>query len=192
VLGSGVDRPWPAVPLTDAICERGLLLSEFHPGEAPRPHHFPLRNRVISGLARGVLVIEAAHASGSLITARWAVDQGRSVWALPGRVDQPMSRGTHRLIREGALLVESPDEIIEELFGARPSVDGEAAAPARVPDPPSVSAVLETLRGETSTVDEIVQRSGKEVSEVLVALIELELSGRVVRAPGGVYRLVVS
>lgn len=115
VLGSGVDRPWPTGPLCDAVARRGLLLSEFHPGESPRPHHFPLRNRVISGLSVGVLVVEAAHASGSLITARWAVDQGRLVWALPGRVDHPMSRGSHRLLREGACLVESPDEILQEL-----------------------------------------------------------------------------
>jgi DNA processing protein len=146
---------------------------------------------VISGLARGVLVIEAAHASGSLITARWAADQGRAVWALPGRVDHPMSRGTHRLIREGAMLVESPDEILEELFGVRPVSEGESVTRVRMPESPAANAVLDALRGESSTVDEIVQRSAKSVSDVLVALIELELSGRVVRAPGGVYRVAV-
>jgi DNA processing protein len=179
--------------LTDELAERGLLVSEFHPGEGPRPHHFPLRNRVISGLCVGVLVIEAAHASGSLITAHWAADQGRSVWALPGRVDQPMSRGTHRLIREGAQLVESPEEILAEIL---PKAAG--ASSARAGDPaqgrPALSAtaerILVSLRGETYSADEIAARLDLESPEVLVALVELEMEDRVVRAPGGVYRLL--
>ncbi len=193
VLGSGVDRPWPTGALTDDIAEHGLLLSEFHPGEGPRPHHFPLRNRVISGLCTGVLVVEAAHASGSLITAHWAADQGRSVWALPGRVDQPMSRGTHRLIREGAQLVESPDEILAEILPkGSDSTGARAGDPAHREKTLSAEAerVLVSLRGETYSADEIAARLDMEARDVLVALVELEMEDRVVRAPGGVYRLV--
>jgi DNA processing protein len=192
VLGSGVDAPWPKGALTDEIAERGLLLSEFHPGEGPRPHHFPLRNRVISGLCVGVLVVEAAHASGSLITAHWAADQGRSVWALPGRVDQPMSRGTHRLIREGAQLVESPEEILAEIF-PRSAGKGTTRAgdPLQSRPAPSEAAqrVLAALQGETYSADELAARLDLDARDVLVALVELEIEDLVVRAPGGVYRL---
>jgi DNA processing protein len=189
VLGSGVDRPWPGGAMAEAVARDGLLLSEFHPGEPPRPHHFPLRNRVISGLSAGVLVVEAAHASGSLITARWAADQGRNVYALPGRVDHPMSRGTHRLLREGATLVESPEEILHDLLG-------EAHAPGSAEDSSRAAVLtdgakrlLQELRGETLTSDELARRSSRDLPNVLVDLVELEMSGLVVRAPGGAYRL---
>jgi DNA processing protein len=187
VLGCGVDRPWPAGELADALVGRGLLLSEFEPGEPPRPHHFPLRNRVISGLCSGVLVVEAAQASGSLITARWAADQGRSVWALPGRVDHPMSRGTHRLIREGASLVESPEEILAEM-----GLDSAKGAPNATPNPVGESglAILAALRGETLTAEELTSRLSRPLTTVLVALVELEMAGHVARTPGGLYRLV--
>jgi DNA processing protein len=181
VLGSGVDVPWPQVPLADELAVRGLLVSEFPPGQGPRPHHFPLRNRIISGLSEAVVVIEAAGASGSLITARWAADQGRSVFALPGRVDHPMSRGAHRLLREGAGLLESPEELIGELLGD--STRERTVAP--VPEGPLLSALI----GETLSVDELAQRLGRGVSELLVELVTHELNGRVVRAPGGLYRL---
>jgi DNA processing protein len=193
VLGSGVERPWPTGALTDEIAERGLLMSEFHPGEGPRPHHFPLRNRVISGLCVGVLVIEAAHASGSLITAHWAADQGRSVWALPGRVDQPMSRGTHRLIREGAQLVESPEEILTEILPKSAGAEGARAGDSAQGRPALSAAaerILVSLRGETYSADELAARLDLQAAEVLVALVELEMEDRVVRAPGGVYRLL--
>ena len=182
VLGSGVSAPWPQVALTDRIATRGLLVSEFEPEEGPRRHHFPLRNRVISGLCDAVLVVEAAEASGSLITARWAVDQGREVFALPGRVDHPMSRGTHRLIREGARLVESPEELLGELY---PSLQAPRPERAAVADGPLESA----LRGETLSADELAERLKRPVRSVLVELVALEVSGRVVRAPGGLYRL---
>ncbi len=123
VLGSGLSRPWPSTPLIGEIERQGLLLSEFEPEQPPRPHHFPLRNRIISGLSDAVVVIEAAEASGSLITARWAADQGRDVFALPGRIDHPMSRGTHKLLREGALLVESPEELLGELYPEAPAAE---------------------------------------------------------------------
>ncbi len=180
VLGSGIDRPWPTGPLVDELAERGLLVSEFPPGQTPRPHHFPLRNRIISGLADAVVVIEAAAASGSLITAQWALDQGRGVLALPGRVDHPMSRGTHRLLREGALLVESPEELLAEVYGGpRP--------PSRAPRATEAPCVV-ALRGETLTADELAAQLGREVKEVLVDLVKLELAGELVRCPGGLWR----
>jgi DNA processing protein len=188
VLGSGVDRPWPAGPLTDRMLAEGLLLSEHAPGEPPRRHHFPLRNRLISGLCRLVLVVEAAEASGSLITARWAADQGRIVCALPGRVDHPMARGCHRLIREGAQLVEDPEELLAEL-GFESTTGASPSSTASAPLAPGAQAMLELLRGETLTPDDLAERSRRPLADVLATLVELELAGRVVRGPGALYRL---
>jgi len=193
VLGSGVDRPWPVGPLAGRLARQGLLVSELRPGTPPRRHHFPLRNRLISGLARGVLVVEAARASGSLITARWAVDQGRSVWALPGRVDHPMAAGCHRLLREGATLIETAEEILAELGlgppaperpcpGSGAAAHGEASSSLR-------ERLVGALRGETWTPDELAERLDAGLPEVLAALVGLELDGRAVRGPGGLYRL---
>lgn len=180
VLGSGVDRPWPRGELAGRMEEEGCLLSEFPPGQGPRRHHFPWRNRLIAGLARAVVVVEAAHASGSLITARWAVDQGRTVFAIPGRIDHPMSRGCHRLLREGAELLETPADVLPAL-GLERVEEAAEEAPAH----PLVAA----LRGETLTADELARRLDRPTDEVLVALVELELGGAVVRGPGGLYRL---
>lgn len=188
VLGSGVDRPWPAGELAERIAREGLLVSEFPPGQAPRPHHFPQRNRLISALSDGVLVVEAAAASGSLITARWAADQGRSVFALPGRVDHPMSRGAHRLLREGATLVESPDELLAELYEDRPP----RTAGLRPAHEPRVGTdLLAALAGETAGADELATRLDRPVEAVLAELVGLELAGQVVRGAGGLYRLAV-
>ncbi|QDU69267.1 hypothetical protein Pla86_43850 [Planctomycetes bacterium Pla86] len=184
VLGSGVDRPWPAGPLAERVASEGLLLSEFEPGTPPAKHHFPQRNRLISGLSAAVVVIEGAFRSGSLITARWAADQGREVFALPGRVDQPLARGCHRLLREGAALVEDPGELAEILgLGAAPCHDGSADSVAEVP-------LLAALQGETSTAGELATRLARPLNEVLTDLALLELEGRVARAPGGLYRRV--
>ena len=169
----------------------GLLVSEYPPGAPPRRHHFPERNRLISGLCSAVVVIEAAHASGSLITARWAIDQGRSVFALPGRVDHPMARGCHRLLREGAWLVEEPEEVLADLgLTAKPSHDGADDVP-RAPDRPTDEAValLEQLLGESLTPDDLAARSGRPLAGILATLVELEVAGRVVRGAGALYRL---
>jgi DNA processing protein len=189
VLGSGVDRPWPAGPLAERLAHEGLLLSELRPGSPARRHHFPLRNRLISGLARGVLVVEAASASGSLITARWAADQGRTVWAIPGRIDHPMAAGCHRLIREGASLIERPEEILSDL--------GLSSAGQPPPPPQTAPAgeaalaerLLQALQGECWTADDLAELVTAEVASVLALLVELELAGRVTRGPGGLYRL---
>lgn len=207
VLGSGVDRPWPGGELAERLIEEGLLISEFAPGTGPRKFHFPLRNRLISALSAAVVVIEAAHASGSLITAHWAADQGRPVFALPGRVDHPMARGCHRLIKEGAELIESPADVIGQI--AFPPLPFDAPAPAKVtaakpraqPQDNSplsmreVSArhsILGALRGETLTADELADRLRAPLPQLLAHLTELELSEQVVRAPGGLWRLSVA
>ncbi len=180
VLGSGVDRPWPEGELTRRMEREACLVSEFAPGQGPRRHHFPWRNRIIAGLANAVVVVEAARASGSLITARWAIDQGRAVFAIPGRIDHPMAHGCHRLLREGAELYESPADLLPVL-GLQRVAEAEPARPAH----PIVAA----LRGETLTADELAARLGGGTAQTLVALIELELAGSIVRGPGGLYRL---
>ena len=182
VLGCGVDRPWPKGTVTERVLAEGLLMSEHPPGTDPRPHHFPLRNRLISGLSDGVVIIEAAARSGSLITARWAADQGREVFALPGRVDQAMSRGAHRLLREGASLVEDPGEVLAELYGSSNPTSETVLI--------NGDKVLEELARADLTIDELSAATGLEVRTLLARLVEEELSGLVTRAPGGIYRLV--
>lgn len=189
VLGCGVDRPWPAGPLAERMAREGLLLSEFEPGAPPLRRNFPLRNRVISGLCVAVVVIEAAAASGSLITARWAADQGRSVFALPGRVDHPMARGCHKLIREGASLVEDPEEVLVELGLISPSAArASPTASAESSGDDLASRVLRALVGETLDADELAERLGADLADVLTELVELELRGVVARGAGGLYR----
>jgi DNA processing protein len=194
VLGNGVDRPWPDTELVERIAREGVLMSEFAPGTPPRKHHFPQRNRLISGLCQAVLVIEAAHASGSLITARWAADQGRQVCALPGRVDHPMARGCHRLIREGAALVETPAEVLAELGLALAAHAGARAPPAAEIETAVAASglhaeLLNALVGETLTADDLCERTQGGLSDVLTALVELELAGAVVRGAGALFRL---
>ena len=187
VLGSAVDQPRPRGPLTSQVAREGLLLSEYPSGTGARRHHFPMRNRLISGLADAVLVVEAAHASGSLITARWAADQGRDVFVVPGRIDHPMARGCLRLIREGATPVGSPEQLLEDLYGFQlaPKEGGIT------PPPPSggAGALLRALEGETLCVDELAQRLDRRVDTTLSLLVRLELEGWIRRGPGGLYGL---
>ncbi len=189
VLGSGVDVPWPTGPLTEELLARGLVLSEFGLGVGPRRHHFPLRNRVIAALSAAVLVVEAAGRSGSLVTARFAVDLGLPVFALPGRVDHPMARGTLELIRAGATAVGSPEELLQDLFGTNVTAtapDGELALEGPAPGT-LARALFDALAGETATAGELAARLAADVGATLAALVELELDGRVRRAPGGLY-----
>ncbi|MFT4537762.1 MAG: DNA processing protein [Planctomycetota bacterium] len=186
VLGCGVDRPWPTGEVSTRLLREGLLLSEFPPGQAPRRHHFPLRNRLISGLSSGVLVVEAARKSGSLITAKWALSQGRHVWALPGRVDQPMARGTHSLIRDGAMPVESPEELIEDFLGVGAPTETARQTSFVLP----YSVLLDALQGETLSADELAQRLGWDVGRTLAELANFELDGFLRRGPGGLYTLL--
>jgi DNA processing protein len=181
-LGCGADIVYPSEhkPLAAEVAEAGALVSELAPGTPPQPFFFPRRNRIISGLARAVIVVEAGARSGSLITARCALEQGRDVLAVPGSVLNGRNRGGHALLRDGAKIVETADDILEELGmggGAGPARDGHAG-PA---DP-----VLESLTaGEPSDMDEIAGRTGLEAAKLLPRLFDLELKGLVRRAGGG-------
>lgn len=186
VLGSGADRIYPSehAPLAREIEATGAVASELAPGTPPLPHFFPLRNRIISGLSRAVVVIEAGEKSGSLITARMALEQGRDVLAVPGNVLSGRNRGAHALLRDGAKIVESADDILEELgLSGRPAV-GAAAARARggsAEDP-----ILACLTpGEPLDLDALAQLSGLSPARLLPRLLELELGGFVSRAGGG-------
>jgi DNA processing protein len=190
VLGSGVDIVYPPehASLAGAIEAAGAVISELLPGTHPHQRFFPLRNRIISGLSRAVVVIEAGEKSGSLITARCALDQGRDVLAVPGNVLSGRNRGAHALLRDGAKLVESADDILEELGVA--SMAGPARGGAGCGDDAAAACggdpILACLvPGEASDLDEISERSGLQAPRLLPRLFELELQGFVRRAGGG-------
>lgn len=183
VLGTGIDICYPRrnQPLFEEIGQRGLLISEFAPGTGPKRHQFPRRNRVISGLSVGVLVVEAAIHSGSLITARQALEQNREVFALPGSIHNPASRGCNALIRQGAKLVETLGDIVEEFsgwtaHGVDDGLDGQAL--------PREAVFLE-LGFEPTPIDVIAQRAGLSLPELLAMLSELEVAGWVQQRAGG-------
>lgn len=184
VLGSGLDQVHPRshARLAAQLVERGLLLSEHPPGTPPLPPHFPVRNRVIAGLSAGCVVVEAAEQSGSLITARLALEAGREVFALPGSIRSPQSRGCHALIRQGATLVESAADVLAELQPQQPSPALQAAAPPAADDP-----LLTALGWEPSHLDALQQRLAWPLERVLAQLLEQELAGRVRCLPGGLY-----
>ena len=189
VCGNGLDRVYPARhrELARRIVGHGLLLSEFPPATPPLPEHFPRRNRLISALALGVLVVEAARESGSLITARFAAEQGREVFAIPGSIHNPMTRGCHALIREGARLVETVDDILEEiapqLAQARSADSARAAQAADEPDCP----VLAALGADPARFDQLLARTGLTAAALNARLSELELGGQIATGPGDTY-----
>jgi DNA processing protein len=193
VLGNGLSTVYPPEnrKLFDGISRNGAVVSEFPMGLPPGPGNFPRRNRVISGLSLGVVVVEAAQASGSLITARWAVEQGREVFAVPGKAGSPTSKGTHSLIKDGAKLVEGVDDIIEELGSLKECLTGApepapAAAPAknRRADGPA-GRVLGVLSDDEPTgIEDVIEKCGLEASEVSGLLLQLELKGLVKSLPG--------
>lgn len=187
VMGTGPDRVYPASQreLAHAIAANGCIVTQFAPGTPPLKANFPQRNRVISGLARGVLVVEAAPQSGSLITARQAIEQGRDVFAIPGSIHSPLSKGPHRLIREGAKLVETAQDVLVELrlAGVAPRPD---AAPEGAPEPDPVRArLLEAMGRGPVDLDRLVARTGLAADAIASALVLLELDGRVAALPGG-------
>jgi DNA processing protein len=195
VTGTGLDRVYPAAhrELAHAIVEHGALVSEFPFGTPPRPENFPIRNRLIAGLSIGTLVIEAALQSGSLITARLATESGREVFAIPGSIHSPQARGCHRLIRQGAKLVETAQDILEELGALAQFVKhGESAQTAPVPENlnPDQARVLDCLGQDAASVDQLVERSGLTASGVSSILLELELRGLVTTMTGGMYQRI--
>jgi DNA processing protein len=186
VLGTGVDVVYPNrnAELAAEIARRGLLVSEFALGTPAIAHNFPRRNRLISGLARGCLVVEAAIASGSLITARSAADQGRDVFAIPGSIHSPLAKGCHALIKSGAKLVESADDVLAELAGFQPMARASTLAPAASND----TGLLAVMGHDPVDVDSLCERAGLSPEEVTAQLLRLELEGRVTALPGGLYQ----
>ncbi len=196
VLGTGPDRIYPAShhQLAHRIADQGLLVSEFPPGTQARAENFPRRNRIISGLSLGTLVVEAAIQSGSLITARLANEQGREVFAIPGSIHNPLARGCHALIRQGAKLVESAQDIVEELAallgGLESTIDSPETALTTDSDrqsDPDYQRLLDALGYDLVSVDELITRSGLTAEAVSSMLLLLELDGHVSSAPGGRY-----
>ena len=204
VVGTGLDRVYPRRhrELAHRIAAHGLLVSEYPLGTPPLPGNFPKRNRIIAGLSQGTLVVEAAPASGSLITARLACEQGREVFAIPGSIHAPQSRGCHALIRQGAKLVETAQDVLEELQLPGPAVLArQAPAPvaaqsggaAQVPEAPAApdlpeTALLQALGYDPVGLDALQARTGLATAALQVQLLELELAGALARLPGGLFQ----
>lgn len=189
VIGTGADRVYPARnrALAHEIAERGAIVSEFPLGTPPLAGNFPRRNRLIAGLARGVLVVEAAERSGTLITARLAAEQGREVFAIPGSIHSPLSKGCHKLIKQGAKLVESAQDIFEEM-GANGSTPGGPADEAT----PHADArkVLDALGYDPCSIDTLLERCGLTADALYPILLSMELEGRIASVAGGFYQRI--
>ncbi len=189
VIGTGPDRIYPArnQDLARTIAENGLIVSEFAVGTPPLASNFPRRNRIIAGLGLGCLVVEAAQRSGSLITARLAGEMGREVFAIPGSIHSPLSRGCHSLIRQGAKLVESAQDVLEELRWESTLIHAQSAdSNNQAPE----SALLAVLGHDPCSVDVLTETSGLTADAVLAILMTLELDGRVAQLPGGLYQQI--
>jgi len=186
VLGNGIDVAYPPENLRLAveIAERGVVVSEYPPGTRPEARNFPLRNRIISGLSKAVLVVEASEKSGSLITARAALEQGRDVLAVPGNVMSGNYRGCHALIKDGARLVETVDDILDEIGWTRPQA-AEGSQDVKAFGSNGLVALM--AAGEPVSVDQLAVETGRSVAEWLAELSELELAGKVSRTPGGTF-----
>jgi DNA processing protein len=215
VLGSGLDVVYPPEneKLFSEITEQGAVLTEYPPHTQPLPHHFPSRNRIISGLSYGVVVVEAGEKSGSLITARLAMEQGREVFAIPGPIDAASSRGAHHLIRQGAKLIENADDIVEEILPQVPVPvtvtspaspdEAEAGTPKQSLGAPAElrsggnqaplaereKTVLALVSHDKIHADDLIAGSGMSAADVLSVLIHLELKGFVVQHPGKYFSL---
>jgi DNA processing protein len=194
VMAGGIDVVYPPenTPLYERIRAEGVVVSEMAVGQPPQARHFPRRNRIISGLARGIVIVEAAEGSGSLITANYALEQNREIFAVPGSPLDPRAKGTNRLIREGATLTESADDVRAALG---PILGRDFREPdERMRDKPAThaddeaermrAAIIELLGPSPVDVDELVRRSGASAAAVLTILLELELAGRLSRHPG--------
>jgi len=186
VLGCGIDRDYPAAhgELARRISERGLVLSEYEPGVEPAPWRFPARNRIIAGMARATVVVEARERSGALITADFALEEGREVLAVPGEITSALSAGTNALLRLGATPVTRSDDVLESL-GVVPVRQTVSASLG-----PEANALLERLRDGARTADELVRLADVDPAQGSAALIELELAGKVA-LEDGVYRATI-
>ena len=192
IAGTGLDRVYPARhrALAHEIAEHGVLVSEFPLGAPPKREHFPQRNRLISGLSLGVLVVEAAIQSGSLITARLAGEQGREVFAIPGSIHSPLARGCHSLIRQGAKLVETAQDILEELAQQLRDIaplSRTTAATCEVVSDNSTHELLAAMAYDPVDIDTLAQRSGLTIGMISSMLLQMELRGLVAACPGGKY-----
>ena len=201
VVGTGLDRVYPKkhLDLAHRIARQGMLISEFPLGTPPLTANFPKRNRIISGLSRGTLVVEAALQSGSLITARLAAEQGKEVFAIPGSIHSPQSRGCHALIKQGAKLVEVAQDVLEEFKPVRafdvasealqaPRESDESAEPVEAGEDPLLAA----LGFDVSSLDALQSRTGLDTAHLQAQLLALELDGRVARLPGGLFQRIAA
>ncbi len=195
-LGHGIDRVYPSAnrDLAHRISQNGALVSEYPLGSPPRREHFPQRNRLISGLSLGTLVVEAARRSGSLITARLAGEQGREVFAIPGSIHNPLSRGCHQLIRQGAKLVESADDIVSELGSLtghlmQNDTNQEKEESRNIEHDADYEVLLESLSYDPTSADELAENSGLTIDQVSSMLLILELEEKVEALTGGKYSL---
>jgi DNA processing protein len=195
VLGTGVDRVYPARhhQLAHAIAANGAVVSEFPLGTPPKPENFPRRNRIISALSLGTLVVEAAVQSGSLITARYALEQGREVFAVPGSIHSPQARGCHALLRQGAKLVETAQDVLEELGSLaqwlQQTLDENRDIAPTIRDP-RMAQLLHYIGYDPVSIDALVERSGLTAEYISSMLLEMELNGIVEACPGGTYMRV--
>ena len=194
VVGTGLDRVYPKkhLALAHRIAQQGMIISEFPLGTPPLRANFPRRNRIISGLTRGTLVVEAALKSGSLITARLAAEQGKEVFAIPGSIHSPQSRGCHALIKQGAKLVELAHDVLEELnllpvgLNESPNSTQPTSDPDR--EPSQQNPLLADLGFDACSLDELQARTGLDTPRLQAQLLELELEGQVARLPGGYFQ----
>lgn len=194
VIGTGIDRIYPKAhqTLTRSIAERGLIISEYPIGTPPLAPNFPKRNRIIAGLCSGTLVVEAALQSGSLITARLAAEQGKEVFAIPGSIHSTQARGCHALIKQGAKLVESAQDVLEELRAIAPPQQRQTDKPNADPGsmPGSEDSLLRCLGHDPVGLDALLARTGMTAAALQAELMVLELEGVVARLPGGLFQRI--
>ena len=189
VLGTGLDIVYPPEngPLYEKIAASGAVMTQFPFGVKPDTRHFPLRNRIVSGLSLGTVVVEAGPGSGALITANMALDQGRQVFAVPGRIDSPQSKGCHRLIKGGAKLVEDAEDVLtefEDLFPKSPRCDAPAADAPALELPEAEQKVFDAVGRDETDLDQVIRQSGLTSAEVFATLLRLEMKRRVRQLPG--------
>lgn len=192
-MGTGLDRVYPKrhLDLARRIAQHGVILSEYPIGTPPLAPNFPRRNRLIAGLARATLVVEAALPSGSLITARMALEQGRDVLAIPGSIHSPQSRGCHALIKQGARLVDSVQDVLDELGLHTSGIPIRTVPSTGTPDAAAddeTTALLEALGHDPVGLDALAARSGLDAATLQARLLELELDAQVARLPGGLFQ----